>query len=540
MAVRAPRWGKYTDYTWNEYRRHSDQLAAALIHSGIEPGDRIAVLSENRYEWLVADQGVFSAGAVTVPLHTSLSGEQIVWQLNHSEARWLFISGKTQWDKFKHLTEELPFVDGIVFLDSTNVGASIPVGWNSHSWQSFLAMGRDALAEKTVLVTSREAAVGPDCLATIIYTSGTTGEPKGVMLTHGNLVSNAVNRQKVASYRCSDIKLSWLPYSHAYARTVDCYMSAYVGMTVVLARSPQTLRDDLLRAEPTWMTGVPRFYEKIWRELKPLSLRERRRRLPAIFGRRIRALSCGGAPIDPEIVAGFHEAGLPIHVGYGLTETSPVLTLNTETATRLGTVGQGIPEVELRISPAGEVLTRGPHVMAGYWKDPDASVQAIRDGWLHTGDLGSLDGDGYLSIHGRIKDLIITSQGKNIAPIPIEQRLMSDPAIEQAVLYGDERPFLSALIVPDFAWFASEFDCSPAAEGGEDGRRIWMDSRVTKVLAERIPHCLRGLGDSEQVRKFVILNRPFSVADGEMTPSLKLRRQAIIDRYRAELDGLYL
>nr|WP_261342442.1 long-chain fatty acid--CoA ligase [Polystyrenella longa] len=543
MAIRSPQWGRYVDYTWHEYRQQSDYFAAALVEEGLQWGDRVAILSENRFEWLIADQGVFSAGGVTVPLHTSLAVEQVVWQLDHSDSRWLVLSGEEQWQRLAPYLAEFSQLEGIIFLEPLKlpqVGLDGPV---LLSWNTFLASGRHALFRSPKRVELREENIQSEDLATIIYTSGTTGEPKGVMLSHGNLVSNAVNRQKMAKYTSHDIKLSWLPYSHVYARTVDCFMSAYVGMTVVLARSPQTLREDLLLSEPTWMTGVPRFYEKIWRTLKPLSNEKRKAKLREIFGRRIRCVSCGGAPIATEIVEGFRQAGLPLLVGYGLTETSPVLTLNSESNDKPGTVGKAIPEVELKIASSGEVLVRGPQVMQGYWKDPGVTEEALLDGWLHTGDLGSLDSEGYLNIHGRCKDLIVTSQGKKIAPLHIEQLITADPAIEQAVVYGEGCPFLSAIIVPDFAYLLSvkgwEAPGSTVRGQGNGLEDNWNAPDVRAYLLDCVQKQLASVSREEQVRKIVVLDRPFSVSQGELTPSFKLRREQIVAQFQSLLDGLY-
>ncbi|MEZ6047168.1 MAG: AMP-dependent synthetase/ligase [Planctomycetaceae bacterium] len=532
--------GKYVDYSWDEYRQQADLVAASLIQSGVQPGDHIAILSENRFEWLVTDQAILSTGAVSVPLHSSLSTEQILWQLQHSESRFLFVSQSCFTSELRTRLYEIPLFQGIVVYDSQQkreIEKTHIVCW---SWDHFRARARETSStDLALIIDQREREIQPDDLATIIYTSGTTGQPKGVMLSHGNLVSNAVNRQQVARYTSDDIKLSWLPYSHVYARTVDCFMSTYVGMTVVLARAPQTVRDDLLSAEPTWMTGVPRFYEKIWRELEPLELTERKTRLRQIFGGRIRVVSCGGGPLDSRIVAGFAKAGLPILTGYGLTETSPVLTLSTVSDQKLGTVGKSIPGVELRISESGEIETRGPQVMLGYWKDSAATNEVLRDGWFSTGDLGQLDDEGYLSVTGRLKELIVTSQGKNIAPVAIEQLLTADPAIEQAVVCGEGRPFLTAIIVPDFGYLKQEQGWVSPCLGKLEPSGIWQDPLVCCYLEEKIQERLQVVSREEQVRKIIVLGAPLSVERGELTPSLKIRRQAILDLWKGELRALY-
>lgn len=519
---------------WNEYRERADHLACGLIGLSVSFGERIAILAENSLEWLVTDQAIWSAGAVSVPLHTSLSAEQVAWQLRHSSASWCVVSSQAQLQKVLEFHEELPELNGLILIEEPFQQEQEEETFKRISWNALLEQGRAKQKESQPELAAREQQLTPKSLATIIYTSGTTGDPKGVMLSHGNLVSNAINRQAVAKYTADDIKLSWLPYSHAYARTVDCLMSAYVGMTVILARNPKTLREDLKLARPTWMTGVPRFYEKIWRELKGSSSEQRTKQLHEIFGDRIRCVSCGGAAINPEIVDWFWESGLPLLQGYGLTETSPVMTLNTFEANRTGTVGRAIPGVEIKITEDGEVLTRGPQVMQGYWNNPEATSEVLKAGWFHTGDAGELDAEGYLSITGRKKELIVTSQGKNIAPIPLEQLLASDEAIQQAVVEGEGRPFLSAVLVPDFEYFQKTLGAIPPVE--ED---FWNESEVLELLTERIDRLMSSVSTPEKIRRFLVLTGPFTVERQELTPSLKVRRTRILQKYAPNLEELY-
>jgi long-chain acyl-CoA synthetase len=308
-------------------------------------------------------------------------------------------------------------------------------------------------------------------------------------------------------------------------------------LVVALAESIDTLVVNLAETQPMWLTAVPRFYEKVWASVEHLSPAERREKLHRLFGPRLRHLSSGGAPLPRHVCEAFFESGIPLLEGYGLTETSPVISFNGRHNVRIGTVGLPVPGVEVKIAPDGEILTRGPNVMKGYWKDPEATAQTIVDGWLCTGDVGEIDGDGYLKITDRKKDLIITSSGKNIAPSELERLLVSDPFIDQAVVYGDGRRFISALIAPDFKSLerkAAELDCAIQAREGFITTPALID-----FLGERIQTLMERVSRTERVKKFLILDRPFQVDADEMTATLKVRRRHIIHKFEAQLAALY-
>jgi long-chain acyl-CoA synthetase len=384
----------------------------------------------------------------------------------------------------------------------------------------------------------REAALGPDDLATVMYTSGTTGNPKGVMLTHGNIVSNCLASRAVAPHRPGDVVLSWLPYTHIYARTVDHYAGIAAGVEMALAESVDTLVDNLAEVQPTHMASVPRFYEKVLTAVAGPDPAETARRLRRAFGPRIYRLSSGGAPLPLPVARAYVDAGLPVVQGYGLTESSPVISFNTPEHNKVGTVGRPLPGVEVRIAPDGEVLTRGPHVMKGYWKNPAATAEALRDGWLHTGDLGAVDADGYLSITGRKKELLVLSNGKKVVPSYIEGLLLAGPCIDQAVVCGEGRNFLTALLVPHWDNLchllqAEGVACDPGTAGRppQPAVRDLLERRVAAALADVAPF--------EQVKKFIVVPEPFSIAADEMTVSLKLRRNVVLGKYAAQLDALY-
>jgi long-chain acyl-CoA synthetase len=533
-ALRFKRNGLYHDVTWQDYRGSSDRAAAGLIALGVQPGDRLAILSENRIEWLMADMAVLTIGAADVPLHEPLAPPQVLHEVAHSSARGIFVSNQTQADKVLAVLDRLPNLEFLIAFDPVDVGGRIL----HMSWEALKHLAFERGSSSFVEVRKRESAVKPDDLATIIYTSGTTGPPKGVMLSHGNLLSNAESTRETGKVQATDVVLSWLPFSHVYARTVDIYVTDVAGSTLCLAESPpDSLVRNLVETQPTHFNSVPRFYEKLWASVEPLPAEEKRKQVGQIFGPRLKLLSSGGAPLAKTIAEGFLALGIPLVEGYGMTESSPVITFNRLGATRPGTVGQAIPGVEVRIADDGEILTRGPHVMQGYWKDPDATKSTIIDGWLHTGDIGELDSEGYLTITGRKKDLIITSGGKNIAPTEIERLLVDDPYIDQAVVYGDRKSFLTALIVPDLSKLqakARELGCAFDVVNGEI-----RSEPLHAFMAERIEHLMQAVSHPEQVREFVLLSHPFQLEADELTPTLKVRRQFVLRKYHDLLERLY-
>lgn len=531
-ALQFKRLGVYTQISWQDYRRQADAAAAALIDLGVKTGDRVGLLAENRPEWLVADIAILSTGAADVPMHAPLAPKQVEYQLGHSGARGVVVSGQAQADKVLAVAAALPDLEWIVSFEPIHT-----VGCLRHlTWDGLKQRGQ--LSKSLQEVEHHEAAVTRDDLATIIYTSGTTGNPKGVMLTHGNLLSNAETTAEVSGSRVDDIVLSWLPYSHIYARTVDHYVTVFAGSTLCLAESVDTLVAQLAEVHPTHMASVPRFYEKIWASVEALPADARAERLHRIFGPRIQHISSGGAPLPRHIGAGFREAGMPLLEGYGLTESSPVISFNRLDAVKVGSVGRSIPRVEVKIADDGEILTRGPHVMKGYWKNPEATREVLtEDGWLHTGDVGYLDADQFLFITDRKKDIIITSGGKNIAPSELERLLISDPYIDQAVVYGDRKPFPTALIVPHFPSLnekALELECELEVEGP-----FICSPRLSAFMADRVERLMQAVSNPERVKAFLLLARPFQLEADELTATMKVRRRHVISKYVAELDRLY-
>jgi long-chain acyl-CoA synthetase len=530
VAVRFKRDGLYHDLGWSTMHERATAGALALLQHGIKPGDRVGILAENRNEWLSADMAILGAGAVNVPLHTSLSAQQIRFQLDDAGVCWLFVANQTLFEKVESVRRELPGLRGIVLFDDES---TLPPG--VLSWRGFLQQGRNAGAGLRDELARREQRLQPDDLATIIYTSGTTGNPKGVMLSQRNLLSNAQAFSELSAFPPDAVFLNWLPFSHIYARTIDIYVTLVTGVTLCLAESADTVAANLAEIQPTNMSGVPRFYEKVLAAVRADDPAVMGKRLRAIFGARIDWLGSGGAPLPLAVAQAFRDAGLLLLQGYGLSESSPVISFNRKEAFRLESVGRPIPGIEVRIAGDGEVLTRGPHVMLGYWNNPQATAETIVDGWLHTGDLGRLDDDGFLHITGRKKDLLVLSNGKKVVPAVLEGLLLADPCIDQAVVCGEGRNYLSALIVPNWPNLCGTLALEASATALEWAR----DPKVGPFLLARIQQALVHQADYEQVQKIVVLTEAFNAARDEMTISLKLRRRVIVEHHLDELEALY-
>lgn len=526
-AFRYRRHGLYHDISWRRY--HADALAAAtaLAEVGIQVGDRVGLLGENSVDWLIADMAILTAGAVNVTPHAPLTARQIHFQLHDAEVSWVFVSNQHQLEKIRAIRADLPALRGVVVMDPTASDQEVI------SWDAFKHRGRRAYPRLESEMRARAARVGLEDLATIMYTSGTTGNPKGVMLTHGNLLSNAQACQELQPHHPEEVILSWLPYTHIYARTCDHYLALVAGVTVALADSAETLVENLAEIQPTQLAAVPRFYEKVLTAVASPDPEITGKRLRHLFGPRIDWMSSGGAPLPVPIAEAYHAAGLKLMQGYGLTESSPVISFNTKAHHKIGTVGRAIPGVEVKIAPDGEVLTRGPHVMKGYWKNPEATAEAIRDGWLHTGDLGKLDEEGFLSITGRKKELMVLSNGKKVVPSHLEGLLVTDPYIDQAVVCGEGKNFLTALLVPHWGNVKAELRLEGEPE------ELAHHPKVEALLARCCQKALADLSHMEQIKSFVVLPRPFSVEAEELTVSLKLRRNVVLKKYEDQIQALY-
>ena len=356
------------------------------------------------------------------------------------------------------------------------------------------------------------------------------------MLSQRNLVTNSLAGAEAFGFDCTKVWLNWLPFSHVFARLVDHYATTRIGATMALSESAATVMGDIREIQPSYFTSVPRLLEKIWR----ISFHSRRKRRPEaqrMLGRRLEHISSGGAPLPQHVATDLKEAGVIVLEGYGLTESSPIISFNLRDHWKIGTVGRPISGVEVRIADDGEVLTRGPHVMLGYWHDPEATAAVLQDGWLHTGDLGDIDADGYLSITGRKKDLIVTAGGKNIAPAALEATLIQDPFIEQALVYGDDRPFVVAIIVPKFEKLPEALQESGGTFTAEE--EVLSDAKLLAWYQKRVDVALKDVSHIECAKKIVLLTHPLSLDLDELTVTQKVRRTAVFRRYQSYLDALY-
>ncbi len=523
--------GAYRSVSWSDILQNARKLATGLVRLGLRPGDRVVQLSENRYEWIVCDLAIQLAQGVHVPLHATLTAQQVEFQIRDSGARIVFASTASQIEKLAFLPAESLRDLKLLAFDAC---AARVAGCEVQLMAELTADVGESNAAPSV--DRALAYVSPASLATILYTSGTTGEPKGVMLTQGNLVSNTLATVEAFDQRPDDVRMSFLPYSHIFARTCDIYTWIASGCQLALAESRDTILDDCATIQPTVMNGVPYFFDKVRRHLIELGRADQTSSLRELLGGRMRFCCCGGAPLPDHVFDFFDHRKVPILQGYGLTETSPVISASTPTRYKRGCVGPPIPDVEVKIAADGEILTRGPHVMAGYWNNPAATNDVIRDGWFHTGDLGQLDEEGFLRITGRKKEMIVTSGGKNVAPLLLESLLTSDPLIEQALVVGDGRNYLAALIVPDTAKLNAEI---AARQISVSEHRVLDEPQVVALFAAVIEQRLARLSHHEQVRKFALLDRSFSIESGELTPKLSLRRKVIEANWADRIEAMY-
>ncbi len=567
--------GVWHSVSTEEFRRRVQHLALGLHRLGLRYGDRAALFSENRIEWNIADLAVLTLGAVLVPIYATQAVSQVEYILSDANVRLLFVSTATQWQRVKDVCRN-PHLGHIVTFDEFETGDPRQV-----SIAKLIEMGRDLDIGDPNQFEQIRFVPEADDLATLIYTSGTTGTPKGVMLTHGNLASNLISLSQTLGGEAGEITLSFLPFSHIFER-VSFYLYLHHGNTIYYAEGLDRIGQNLLEVKPTVVVAVPRLFEKMYESIQQAAMRRsawqraifhwsiakgkefarrkvKRETVPLmlhlqyalarklVFSKwrsrlgldRLRAFISGGAPLSPEIVYLFSAAGLEIFQGYGLTETSPGIATNSPNANKPGTVGRPIPGVEVRIDEDGEILVRGPNVMKGYLNRPDENQATFtRDGFLRTGDVGFFDEEGYLVVTDRKKDLLKTSWGKYIAPQPIESRLRESPYVAEAVLFADQKKFPSALLVPDFS-----------------ALRLWAKERMLDVPEEsalldhpavralyqaEIERCNQGLGAYEAIKNFALVGSGFSIDGGELTPSMKVRRRVVEEKYRALIDGLYL
>ncbi|HEV7281963.1 MAG TPA: AMP-dependent synthetase/ligase [Pirellulaceae bacterium] len=516
--------------TWDDVAKQVDRVGMFLIGRGVQPGQLVASISENRWEWVAIDLGILSAGAVHVPLHPTLAIEQMLAQLRHAEPTVLFVSKLETAQRLRSVG--LPeSIRTIVALD-----ADRPQPLDFWLDWTFVVMAGEQVDPAEL--ERRRDAVRADTVATVIYTSGTTGRPKGVVLTHGNLASNARGVCAAYSDRPGDLRLNMLPLSHIYARTCDLYTWLIRDTVLAFARSRETILEDCRAYRPNSLNSVPYFYQRVLRGLREKGLLDTPGALKQALGGEIRICYCGGARLPEEVYELFLRQGVLLLQGYGLTETSPVITASTPDRHAPGSVGPTIPGVEVHVADDGEIVTRGPHVMRGYYRDEAATAEVLSpDGWFRTGDLGQIDDDGMLRIVGRKKEMIVTAAGKNVHPAYLESLLAQEPLIEQVCIVGEGRKHLAALIVPNPERLRAEIK----------RMRLWVFSkgqalRHRKVLAlyrEAIDRRLACVSHHEQAPKFVLLDRAFAIEKGETTPKLSLCRAVIEANYRGLVERIY-
>lgn len=543
-------------------------VAKTLQDWGVRKGDRVAIIAENRWEWAIADFAILALGAADVPIYPTLTGEQIADLLQDSGTRIAFISTRKQFVKLAAVRNRTP-LERIVIMDSADApDGAIP-------FAALIAEADERGTQRDEQFDSLARSIEPSQLATLIYTSGTTGEPKGVMLTHGNIAANQNTCAREFSFGPSDACISFLPLSHITARALDYVMYAR-GAQVIYCSQFDRLPYAMKEVHPTVFVGVPRVYEKIRQEVeRRAALSPIRKKLLALavklggsyvetvysgrqplspfwkllnkivyskvhqaFGGRVSIFISGGAPLGVDTARWFASVGIAVWEGYGLTETSPVIALNSQPNHRLGSVGKPVPNVELRFADDGELLVRGPFIFQGYWQKPAADAECFdSEGWFHTGDIAHLDNDGFLYITDRKKELLKTSGGKLVAPQPIENKLKTHVFVGQVALIGDKHKFISALISPNFAAL-DEWARTHGLEG-QTRAKLVSDQRVQALYADIVRQVNAGLASFETIKRFRIVPDEWSQDSGELTPSMKLKRRIIIQRYEGVVSAIY-
>jgi long-chain acyl-CoA synthetase len=567
LAARHKVEDEWQELTYADAGRAIEELALGLIDIGIERGDRVCLLSDTRLEWTLASYAISAAGAVVVPIYPTNSPHECEWVAGNSEARAVVCENASQLAKIEQVRSALPALVQAIAIEP---------GGGELTVEQLREQGRSADAQQ---LAKRQADVEPEDAYTIVYTSGTTGPPKGVVLTHANAISVCKMVQELEFVEPGEVTYLYLPLAHVFALTAQL-ASFDQGTTVVYyGRDTKKILQEIIETQPTYLPSVPRIFEKLYAAATAMAeksgeaghgrfeqaiklgveIRRRRQqgqavpeemerqfeeadkqifeRVRQLFGGHIRQAVTGAAPIAPEILEFFYAAGVPVLEGWGLTETTAVGTVATLEQFKFGTVGRPLPGVQIRIAPDdGEILVRGPNVFREYWRNPEATAETLVDGWLHTGDLGELDDDGFLKITGRKKDIIITAGGKNLAPANIENDLKQSRFISQAVMYGDRRPYPVALVTLD-----AEEIVPWARERGlpEDLAEMAENDQVRELVQRELDRANANYAQVEQIKKFKILDHDLSIDSGELTPTLKVKRNVISDRYSELFESMY-
>lgn len=570
------RQGRFQPILWQQAQEEVNAFASWLLLQRVQVGDRILLLSENRPEWAIADIAIQSIGAWTVPIYPSLIAGDIQAICSDAQPVICIASNLDQAAKCHAVTAQVPSIRTCVIFDAATLESfSQP----SCLWADILTRGRQELSGHQEILEQRRTHLQPDDVATLIYTSGTTGEPKGVMLSHRNFLSNVEACLSVIPISEMDLHLSFLPLSHVFERMAGWYLILAAGASIAYAETMESVPQNILETQPTIMLGVPRFFEKlhtrIQEQIQQSSSRKRRiaewalrigeahasrtlqgetilpdlalkrliastlvyKSIRARLGGRLRFFVSGSAPLQKTIGEFFYSIGITILEGYGLTETSPVIAVNRLPKPRFGSVGKVLPDLEVKIAEDGEILTRGPHVMRGYYQKSEQTKAAIVEGWFRTGDIGHLDVEGYLWITDRKKDLIKTAGGKFVAPQKLENLFMRDPFISQVFVYGDRRPYCVALIVPNMTqlkrYVEEQKILAPSIQ------EMVNNTQIQNFYWNRIQTLQQSLPGFEQIKRIALLDHEFSQVAGELTPTLKVKRNIIAQRYEKLLQQLY-
>ncbi|NTV21612.1 MAG: long-chain fatty acid--CoA ligase [Chlorobium limicola] len=564
--------GVYEPIPYDSLEQDVQYFGAFLRENGISPKDRVAILSENRPGWYLADMAILNIGAIDVPLYPSLPPNQIEYILRNCSAKGIVVSNMLQLGKILSIWQNLPDLNLVIVMNRLEEPIEDVIDLNRVK-----EAGSKILDSKPWILDGIK--VEPDDTATIIYTSGTTGLPKGVMLTHGNLCENVKSCSSVIRLDETDCSLSFLPLSHAYERTGGYYLLFACGAAIYLAESIETISLNMTEAKPTIIFTVPRLFDRMKANmLKQVSsqsavkqkifnwavktgeeyhrqMNEKNRasitvsiqhkladklvyhKIRKKFGGRLRYFVSGGAALPQKIGEFFQALEISILEGFGLTETSPVTNVNRPEKIKFGTVGPVVNNVQVKIAEDGEILLKGPNIMKGYWQDEAATNEVIRDGWFYSGDIGVLDNDGYLKITDRKKHIIVTSGGKNIAPQPIENLITDSPYVDQVIVIGEKRPFLIAVIVPDFAKL-NEYAAAHSI-AARTSKELIEHKDILQIYEKLMRTISRQLATHEKVRKFLLIEEAFSIEKGNMTPTMKLKRKTITEKYAQEIDKVY-
>ena len=568
------RGGTWQAISWQTMSDSVRSIARGLLTLGLQAGERVALLASSRTEWVQCDLGIMAAAGITVPVYPSSTPDQVAYILHNAEATLACVDTPAQLDKLLQVRSALPALRHTVLMEG-QPSQPDPLVLSLHD-----LMTRGAAAtQHSAVLDERLRGLTPDHEATYVYTSGTTGPPKGVVQTHGNHLFMVQSCGAIIAAQEGDVHLLFLPLAHSFAR-LEAFLGLYIGLTTAFAESLDTLAENMREVRPMLVFSVPRVYEKIYARVQaagnsgsPLKRaifqwclrvgwqvslwQQRRQPIPAglrlqqrlghqlVFkklhqsvGGRLRFFVSGGAPLAQDIAEFFHAAGMLILEGYGLTETCPALTANRYDQYKFGTVGTALPGVELRLAPDGEILARGPNIAKGYYKRPEATAEVfLEDGWFATGDIGEIDHDGFLRITDRKKDLIVTAGGKNIAPQNLENLLKADPYISQALVYGDRRPYLTAVLTLDLA--ATRRYAGAHGIPGETSQELAAQPQIQQLLEARVAHLNQQLASYETIKNFIVAPTDFTPENGELTPTLKVKRKVVIQKYQEQIERLY-